>query len=170
MNTEIKVALIAAIVALITSLISAYFSYINSKGQSKLKKGDALAEFLKSKINRLESELLKFNPKEKVDLTSMALSIIQTFENRAQILSSISHYLPENELDKLLEKKELISKSIAIKRAEQEYGSEVIKEDVGKLVQTEKILPEVIEFNKNSELLLRKELKNAVKKLESIYG
>ncbi|NIA09519.1 MAG: hypothetical protein GWP10_07285 [Nitrospiraceae bacterium] len=177
MQKEIVIALVTSAAALVTSLISAYVSLRKQKKEEMANSTSSKLSYLNKKLEILENVKTEMLKPEKQDIPDnddfmieAGIRVQEIYFRRLDQLKSIEHYLDERKIDNVVNRSKEITTSLAKlkifssnKNQKKEKNSKEMKAIVE--MQPHKIMAEEI---KNIELLIDKELREAVMKIDSI--
>jgi len=178
------VTLIPLIVAILTSIVTIIVTLVSNKNtriiskdaiiqQEKIFHRTSKLDYLNQKIKFLEKQLLKINDakthKSLKNLTwgNEIQETFRSFNEQRKIIDETRHYLDDSEIAEFIEFTTRIQKLLgtirqtAISKKFDENQDEIINE-IGNISSK---VPEMIEF---SSTIIQRELKNAVKKVNSI--
>ena len=176
MDDKLLIALIAAGSTLVGVIVSSAISYTLSSRTERLKSYHAAADFLRHKINVLESlkgELIELGSKrhslEKVKknvAAEVAAALEDTFEACSRIIAKGGHFLPANKRETLLARSQDIKKAISTSRAEY-YG---LKDCPSSRCKSANVIDEMYSFIHEVNEVIDEQLNASTDRVHELYG
>ena len=176
MDDKLLIALIAAGSTLLGVIVSSAISYILSSRTERLKSYHAAADFLRHKVNVLESlkgELIELGSKrhslkkvKKNVAGEVAAALEDTFETCSKIIAKGGHFLPAKKRKTLLVKSQHIKKAISIGRAEH-YG---LKDCASAPCDSANVIDQMYSFIHEVNEVIDDELNASTDRVHELYG